>query len=59
MNEIWANRLVAGTQTWEKVPASRKGAVREILAQRVNNGQISAELYEEITGAVLETDTQN
>lgn len=59
MNEIWANRLIAGTQTWEKVPASRKGAVREILAQRVNNGQISAELYEEITGAVLETDTQN
>ena len=24
MNKIWANRLIAGTQTWDKVPASRK-----------------------------------
>lgn len=53
MNEIWANRLVAGTQTWDKVPTSRKAAVKEILEQRVNDGQISAELYAEITGDVL------
>ncbi len=58
MNEIWANRLTAGTQTWEKVPGSRKEAVKAILSQRVKDGQISAERYEEITGEVLVKDTQ-
>ena len=59
MNEIWANRLVAGTQTWEKVPITRREAVKAILAQRVNDGQISAECFAEITGETLETDTQD
>lgn len=53
MNEIWANRLAAGTQTWEKVPASRKETVKAILAQRVKDGQISADRYTEITGDIL------
>lgn len=53
VNEIWANRLVAGTQTWEKVPAPRREAIKAILAQRVNDGQITAECYAEITGEVL------
>ena len=59
VNEIWVNRLVAGTQTWEKVPATRREAVKAILAQRVNDGQISAERFAEITGETLETDTQD
>lgn len=58
MNEIWVNRLVAGTQSWEKVPATRREAVKAILAQRVKDGQISAEHYVEITGEALESDIQ-
>lgn len=50
MNVIWANRLVAGTRTWDEVPASRKAGVKAELADRVAEGKISAELYEEITG---------
>ncbi len=58
MNEIWTNRLIAGTQTWEKVPATRREAVKAILAQRVKDGQISAEHYAAITGEALESDIQ-
>lgn len=50
MNVIWANRLVAGTRTWDEVPASRKEGVKAELADRVEKGKISAELYEGITG---------
>lgn len=50
MNKIWANRLVAGTRTWNEVPASRKQGVMEELAARVAGGAITAERYEEITG---------
>ena len=50
MNAIWANRLVAGTRKWAEVPASRKAGVKAELASRVENGKISAEQYEEITG---------
>ena len=47
-----ANRLVAGTRKWAEVPASRKAGVKAELASRVENGKISAEQYEEITGEV-------
>lgn len=56
MNEIWANRLIAGTQTWEKVPASRKENVKAILAQRVKDGQISDIHYLAIIGESVESD---
>lgn len=58
MNEIWVNRLVAGTQSWEKVPATRREAVKAILEQRVKDGQISAEHYAAITGETVESDIQ-
>ncbi|MDE7244228.1 MAG: XkdX family protein [Oscillospiraceae bacterium] len=54
MNEIWANRLVAGTKAWAEVPASRKNAVKEVLRVRVEDKAITAEQYEEITGEVYE-----
>lgn len=54
MNEIWANRLIAGTQTWDKVPASRKVGVENALRARVEQGQISAERFEKITGNKFE-----
>lgn len=50
MNEIWANRLVAGTKVWDEVPASRKNAVKAVLAGRVESETITAEKYAEITG---------
>ena len=52
MNRIWANRLIAGTKVWEEVPASRKAAVKAILAEDVADGKITAEQYEAITGEV-------
>ena len=52
MNKIWANRLIAGTKTWDQVPASRKDAVQEELRARVEDGEITAEKFEEITGIV-------
>lgn len=52
MNEIWANRLAAGTKTWAECPASRRSAVKAVLAGRVESGAITAERYMEITGEV-------
>lgn len=54
MNEIWANRLAAGTKTWTEVPDSRKSAVKAVLASRVGSETITAEQYEEITGEAYE-----
>ena len=54
MNEIWANRLIAGTKAWAEVPASRKSAVKEVLRGRVESGAITAERYQEITGEEVE-----
>ena len=50
MDKIWANRLVAGTKTWAEMPASRRTAVKKILAERVEAGDITPEQYKEITG---------
>lgn len=51
MNEIWANRLTAGTKAWAEVPASRRNAVRAVLRGRVADGAITEEQFERITGA--------
>lgn len=50
MNKIWANRLIAGTKTWDEMPASRRNAVKAILAERVEDNEITADRYKEITG---------
>ena len=52
MDKIWANRLVAGTKTWDQVPASRKDAVLAELKKRVENGEITPGQFDEITGEV-------
>lgn len=52
MAKIWANRLIAGTKTWEQVPASRKESVLEELRSRVESGEITAERFKEITGQI-------
>lgn len=50
MNEIWANRLIAGTKTWEQLPSNRINAVKSILRVRVEKEEITKEQYTEITG---------
>ena len=51
MNKIWANRLIAGTQTWEKcVKAGRAEAVKAVLAEKVASGEITRDDYSRITG---------
>jgi hypothetical protein len=50
MNKIWANRLIAGTQVWANVPASRKNAVMAILLDYVQEGKITQERYNDILG---------
>lgn len=56
MAAIWANRLVAGTKTWDKVPDVRREAVLAELRSRVNSGDgnaITAEQFQAITGEVF------
>lgn len=48
MNKIWVNRLIAGTQTWNNVPTSRKNAIKEILRQYVKENKITEDKYNEI-----------
>ena len=50
MDKIWANRLIAGTKTWDNVPTNRRAAVLAELKERVESYEITAERYEEITG---------
>lgn len=52
MNVIWANRLIAGTKSWEQAPESRREAVKDILQKRVAEGFVSAGKYQEVTGEV-------
>lgn len=54
MNEIWANRLIGGTQEWTRCPAYRKEGVKTVLTERVKLGIISADHYVQITGETLE-----
>lgn len=58
MNEIWANRLIAGTKAWAELPSLRKNGVKAVLQQRVEAGAITAEQYEEITGEGHAVDSQ-
>ena len=50
MSKIWHKRILLGAQTYDKCPARYKPEVRELLIEDVENGVITAEQYEEITG---------
>ena len=62
MNEIWANRLVAGTKTWAEMPASRaarraRGYHRRAVRRnhwRGIRGMTAAETIERLTALVKE-----
>ena len=53
MNEIWANRLIAGDKKWINVPSARKAGVKAALYERMVSGEITAEQYQEITGETI------
>ncbi len=56
MNEIWANRLIAGTKTWAQcVKSGRAEAVKAALLERVKSGVLIKEKYNEITGEAVKT----
>ena len=50
MAKIWRNRLIAGTQLFEDCPQKYRAAVIALLRQDVENGVITEERFEEITG---------
>ena len=50
MAKIWRNRLIAGTQSFENCPEKYRDAVIALLRQDVENGVITEERFEEITG---------
>jgi len=50
MAKIWKKRIVAGTQFFEDCPAAYRDDVITLLKTDVENGKLSAERYEEITG---------
>ncbi len=57
MNEIWANRLIAGTKTWAQcVKSGRSESVKAVLQERVKSGVITAEKYKEIVGEEVKTE---
>lgn len=49
MEKIWANRVIAGSKTWEDVRrAGREEAVMDELMRRVEAGTLSEERYYEV-----------
>ena len=54
MTEIWANRLIAGTQFWSKVPKHRQSDIEAELEARIEQGEITEDdvlkIYDDDTG---------
>ena len=50
MSKIWRNRIEAGDQLFENCPARYKSQVLELMRQDVEDGVITAEQFEDLTG---------
>ena len=50
MAKIWAERVLASTRKFEKVPASFKSAVEKILKAKFDNGEITEEELQKALG---------
>ena len=50
MAKIYANQLIKGNIAWDDVVDGMKEAVMAILQEHVQNGKITIERYEQITG---------
>ena len=55
MAKIWRNRIIAGDKTYEECPVRYKTQVLALLRADVENGVITAEQFEEITGQPYES----
>lgn len=55
VNKIWVKQLIVGAKTWNEVPFSRKVAIKNLLQNMVNNGEITEEQYTSITGETIKT----
>jgi hypothetical protein len=54
MAKIWRNRLIAGDQLFENCPQRYKAQVLALLRRDVEDGTISEDRFEEITGVPYE-----
>lgn len=52
--KIWRNRIEAGDKTFEECPARYKAQVLALMRQDVEDGIITAEQFEELTGQPYE-----
>jgi len=50
MAKIWRNQIEAGNVLYEDCPARYKPKVLELMRQDVEDGIITAERFEELTG---------
>lgn len=50
MAKIWRNRIIAGDQLFANCPARYKDQVLALLRRDVEDGTITAERFEELTG---------
>ena len=53
MAKIWAERIIAGTRQFEKVPAYLKAEVENILKLKFANGELEEENLKKILGGEL------
>ena len=54
MAKIYYDRIIAGTRTFTQVPRTWKAGVKTLFRQAVENGEITAEEYEEYIGEPYE-----
>ena len=55
MAKIWRNRIIAGDQDFAKCPARYRPQVLSLLRQDVEDGVITAEQFEDLTGQPYES----
>ena len=60
MARMWANRLEAGSFSWDQCPDYRKPAVKAVLQEDVSTGRggMNAQRYQEITGEIYPVKTK-
>ena len=54
MAKIWRNQIIAGNKTFAECPQRYKAGVLALLRADVENGTITAEQFEELTGQPYE-----
>ena len=47
---IYVNRLIAGSKKFEDVPENRKEEVKQLLDEKLKNGELNQRRYNKILG---------